>query len=376
MPSIGLTGAAQQCHTESKCTGRRGVTTLAQWLRLPLLATLLLLCEWALANSDTWQQGANVKPGHFAISIGIDNYTQSDQLPQLDYAVNDAERLSEVLTQQGYAVTLLTNFETNPQDLLARIVRVAEAMDRSVGRENGRLVLTYAGHGFQQDGENYLAMGNADPNNLSATSLSMSQLKNVLAETGIGKKILLIDACRTNPSRSTGSDDRVFVEEAGDEATGLAILFSSTPGEPSYEHRSIMQGVFSFFVAQALSGTQAVNNEGWVTVRSLFDWIKDQMLGFNHARGDTVQAPWYETQSNGDIRITQPRLPNTARNAPPVAEPAPITRPEVTRRRPFWQVATTVLGVLIVGAVIADSASDDDSGGAGEGAINLIVPRP
>lgn len=336
---------------------------------LIVLAAFCLLISSTPAKAEMYEFTATkYKPGHFAISVGIDIYT-NEKLPKLNYAVKDAIRLSDVLRTQGFAVQTLRNFETNPKNLLARIVGIGEELDRTVGRENGTLILTYAGHGFQQDNQNYLAMGNADPDNLGATSLSMKQLKNVLLESGIGKKILLIDACRSNPARSVDDSDRVFLEEPL-EASGLSVLFSSSPGEPSYEHGSIRQGVFSYFMAKGLEG-KGTDANGWVTVDSLFNWVKGQITGFNLENGYPAQIPWRESANNGDIRITRPMK----LGAEPASMPAENEKNNSSTRPSFWKIAVTVAGVIVAGIALSRASSNNDDASSGP-AITVLIPTP
>ncbi|MFK7860865.1 MAG: caspase domain-containing protein [Granulosicoccus sp.] len=356
------------------------------WVILLIQAVLAIGTTIAHAEEINDLLAPESTQGRYAIVVGIDRYTNTGLAP-LQHAVEDATRFSKVLGEQGYIPIQLNNFQVSPDYLLQQIVRIGDELDRTVGRENGTLLITYAGHGFQQDQQNYLAMGDADPSNLQGTALSMNRLKSVLANSGIGRQVLLIDACRNDPARSANNPERVFVEDEF-EASGLSILFSTSPGQFSYETGSLRQGVFSHFAANALAGAAQKDSQGWVTVNGLFNYVRDQVIRYNNTLGIPSQVPYISGANSGDIRLTQP-MSNVALELTqqridqsdfPTSTPTQAlddaAQPAIVRqRRPVWKIAATIAGALAVGVLLANSSSDSDDR-APETGITVLIPTP
>ncbi|MFK8080286.1 MAG: caspase domain-containing protein [Granulosicoccus sp.] len=372
---------------------KRALKPMKQWRRWLQLLFMLQAMLGALATTLHADEPSNVpvaqsSESRYAIVIGIDRYTDNTLAP-LQHAVDDATRFAEVLEKQGYIAIQLSNFEVSPDYLLQQIGRIGDELDRTVGRDNGTLVITYAGHGFQQDNQNYLAMGDADPSDLKGTALSMKRLKSVLAYSGIGRQVLLIDACRNDPARSVSDPDRVFVEDQFN-ATGLSILYSTSPGQLSYETGKLSQGVFSHFAANALAGAAQKDSQGWVTVNGMFSYVRDQVIRYNNTLGIPSQVPYIGGANNGDMRLTRPAvdfLPDLApiphrSDQPQILPPESIQgsdgalAPVSTRqRRPIWKVAASIAGVLLVGALLANDSSQSDDR-AQEPGITVLIPTP
>jgi len=358
------------------------------WLTT-LLQAFLAIVTATLHAADSSELGTPKSPeARYAIVIGIDRYTDAALTP-LQHAVDDATRFYNVLDAQGYISIQLSNFQVSPDYLLQQIVRIGDELERTVGRENGTLVITYAGHGFQQDNQNYLAMGDADPANLKGTALSMNRLKNVLANSGIGRQVLLIDACRNDPARSGTNPDRVFVEDEFT-ASGLSILYSASPGQLSYETAKLNQGVFSHFAANALAGAAQRDTQGWVTVNGMFNYVRNQVIRYNNKLGIPSQVPYIGGANNGDIRLTRPAidfLPDLPQGSQDPDQPqSPISIPiqhsdntsqpvTIRQRRPVFKIAASIAGVLVVGALLANSSSDSDDRTQQPG-ITVLIPTP
>lgn len=76
----------------------------------------------------------------WAVVIGIDEY---DHVPRLTYAVADAQGVSEVLREQGFQVTTLTNEEATRRAILQEL---GDKLVERVGPDD-RVVIFFAGHG-------------------------------------------------------------------------------------------------------------------------------------------------------------------------------------------------------------------------------------
>jgi len=80
-----------------------------------------------------------------ALVIGIDKY---ENLQPLNYAVADASAVSKTLKAHGYIVHQLIDFEATPGRVFKKLKEIAADIGRSGEKNNGSVVLYFAGHGF------------------------------------------------------------------------------------------------------------------------------------------------------------------------------------------------------------------------------------
>ncbi|WP_245487324.1 caspase family protein, partial [Mesorhizobium sp. M7A.F.Ca.US.006.04.2.1] len=116
-------------------------------MRIPLLMLFAILSTIDVRAAV--EQNASLQPrNRLAIVIGNTNY-QSKRLEHLANAVNDATKLSDSLKRLNFEVLTGTDLTA---DGFVKLFHDAEAKLP----ESSAVLIFYAGHGMQVQGENYL----------------------------------------------------------------------------------------------------------------------------------------------------------------------------------------------------------------------------
>ena len=171
-------------------------------LRLVLSLTICLL------GSIAW--AADVR---LALVIGNSKYLE---FGTLDNPTNDAKGIDKTLRELGYSTRLVLDAdESTLRREVKRFASATQGVDVAL--------VYYAGHGSQVNGENYLL-----PTDLEApkveTDIQLSSMKvdDIVNSLRSKVKIILLDACRDNPSLAKN-----LVKGRGTFRGGLAPISSS-----------------------------------------------------------------------------------------------------------------------------------------------------
>ena len=235
-----------------------------------------------------------------ALLIGGTEYEKAG-FTDLAYPEADTKALNAVLEEAGFEVTLMLGSLAADDPLRATQEKITwQLMTPAAYREANRktenelqpgfvarlgeldksdVVLVFlAGHGRQKakviGGEviqevPYYCPINARSND-EATWISINTLmENISASSGSQNNLLLVDACRDNPSRGRGVDG-ARATLPGD---NLAICFSSSAGTEAYEAESLGHGIFTHFVLEGLKG-EAANRRNQVTWDTLVSYVR------------------------------------------------------------------------------------------------------
>jgi uncharacterized caspase-like protein len=210
----------------------------------------------------------------YAVLVGIKFYNHS-ALPDLEYTERDVEELGALLEKAGYHVTLLTSSsgekDAGRKPTLAQIRKALETTLKDVTKRD-TVLIGLAGHGVQPEGskESYFCPMDAKPKDVS-TLLPLTGLVEQLNDSGVGVKLLLVDAFRNDPGRGSCGVDGSRVEAL---PRGAAALFSCSEGERAFETKKAGggHGVFFHFVLEGLRGA-AKNEEGEVTWGQLSEFV-------------------------------------------------------------------------------------------------------
>lgn len=251
---------------------------------------------------------------NYAVIVGVDKY---DLATPLNYAVADARRLAEFFRGQGYEVDLLIDSDATPTRILRTLETAARAATNDNTVEQGNLVFAFSGHGFRQEGENYLATPETNPIAIRETSLALSAVQKVLSESRVRQRVLFIDACRNDPSKGSGYDNGTFVDDS--DAQGEAILYSTRSGTLSWEDNKLGHGVFTHYLVEGLEGA-AAGSDGLVSFRDLEGYVIDRVKKHVKRRFRKLQIPYIGGERTGEFVVATytPELPQ----APEIRVPA------------------------------------------------------
>jgi formylglycine-generating enzyme required for sulfatase activity len=296
----------------------------------------------------------------FAFLVGVEKYSHG-KLHDLDFPENDVEELADVLNSQGFKTVLLTTrLGKNDASRLPTQQNVWDGL-RTFLKENkptkrDLMLVGLAGHGIQPLGsdESYFCPADANPTIKEGTKnapanpetlISIGEVLKALDDSGVGYKLLVVDACRNDPSvRGRRGVDHVNVA-ALPEQTG--VLLSCKAGEFSFEHKSLGKrghGAFFFNVIEGLKGA-AKDEDGDVTWDSLGSYVRKKVPSkvrelFGTEGGE--QSPNLIGNINGVpavlARITGTPVPTPTSPQPeqPALLNAPFDKDEAKAKRAAW----------------------------------------
>ncbi len=168
-----------------------------------------------------------------ALVIGNDHY---QNVPGLEKAISDASTIASVLSQTGFEV-----LQANDASRRATNQKIHEFISRV---DPGDVAMFYyAGHGVEIRGQNYLLpvdVPSAEPGQegfVKAESISLTSILERLREKHARLNIVVLDACRNNPFKST--TQRGVGSTRGLAAVtppkGTFILYSADAGEAALD---------------------------------------------------------------------------------------------------------------------------------------------
>lgn len=230
-----------------------------------------------------------------AVVIGNNNYFDPDKLKN---AVHDAEEMAESFRRLGFDV--IEGYDCTNVDC-GRILTAFE---------NGLIdydasIFYYAGHGFQEDGENYLPsiecqISYADKHMLKCNSIQLSELLDIYRKNDKKTHIVILDACRKRSGVRGGGNSFAPV----DAPPGTLIAFSTSPNCAAFDSGSDNHS----FYTKALLGY--IGRERMM-VEELFKKVRRTVAQWTH----NAQIPWEHTSLIGDFcfntgqMVASPQLP-------------------------------------------------------------------
>ena len=124
--------------------------------------------------------------------------------------------------------------------------------------KDGLLLVAFAGHGIERNGQAYLLPSNArihgDIELLQETSINVTRMKDSIRAVGVGQALIFLDACRNDPA--SGRSDSVNpltdaymrgfnFDVRNREVTAFATLYATEVGKRAYEYKEKAQGYFT-----------------------------------------------------------------------------------------------------------------------------------
>lgn len=261
---------------------------------------------------------------HAAIVVGVENYDERlTGFRKLDYSADDANLIGSALQSIGYSaqqVEILTDTQASKDIVLNRIRQRAKALDK-----DGTLVFFFSGHGFAQGDENYLATYGAVASELGKSGLAVRDVVTAIRESGVRRAVLLLDACRNDPTPGSKSGSAGFA--AVNAGEGIQILLSTGRGDVSWEHSDLQHGVFSYFLASGLRG-------GKQQFSQLADYVEREVTAWTVSRKVQTQKPFRSGEHRGgDFLLASAVTPSAPPPEPVPEPPAPVIRPEPVQRQ-------------------------------------------
>ncbi len=307
-----------------------------------ILLALLTLAISLPARADKW-----------AVVVGINHY-QSDTISPLRYAEADARDFAAALQKSGgFPEKNIFLFTGDQKGAMAPTrTNLAFRFDyliRTMG-PNDTLVVYFAGHGLEMDGQSFLLTSEADARSLltlQQSALHARDLYGWISQSKANQVLLLVDACRNDPVSGRGDDQNKMSENMARDLTlvrttasapvnptpaSYATLFACSSGQRSYEWSDKGHGFFTFYLVQGLSGA-AAGTDGRVTLQSLVSYVQNEVSDASNRWALKQQMPWLRYEGPGADRFELAKVavappPPVAVKPQPVVTPQPVATPE------------------------------------------------
>jgi hypothetical protein len=218
-----------------------------------------------------------------ALIIGIESY---ERTPQASYANNDANyfneyaRLSFGIPNEN--IKLLVDRDAN---LIRSLGAINKWLPSKIKRNKTELLIFFAGHGLASNNgeELYLLPQDSDPDLLSRTALSRSELFEQIISLSPKSVTMFMDTCFSGISR----DEKMLLASArpvrivADEQEGIpdnfTIFTASKLKQISSGFKEAKHGIFSYYLMKGLEGQADSNQDKKITNGELFAYMEDNV---------------------------------------------------------------------------------------------------
>jgi tetratricopeptide (TPR) repeat protein len=216
-------------------------------------------------------------PRSYALVVGIANYRNLAAAQQLLFPERDAESIYSILisTEGGNFRAENVHKLVGAKATLAGLRHELEEWLPSVTKDDDRVLIYFAGHGFVYGGKAYLAPYDIDLKNIAATGYPMDTLGRDMSVKIKGKwKVLLTDSCHSG-AINPDADVQLINGTLGNLNKSLFSLTASRDRERSFESKDWGggHGIFTYYVVKGLEGAADESGDGIVTADELAEYV-------------------------------------------------------------------------------------------------------
>jgi formylglycine-generating enzyme len=300
-----------------------------------------------------------------ALLVGVESY-RHNELTRLNYCCDDVTTLAGILAKQGFTCRLLADegFDATarktsggpprPTALPTR-ANIAEELKKLLeGLTRDDLVLVvFSGHGLQPSGatQPFFCPLDANPTTKTVyverdgqslptqqlvephTLVGLGDLLADLKSSGVGRKLVLVDACRDAPT--TKGSKGVTTVSLDLLPSSCSLLMSCTDGEQSFESEKLGTGGRGVFLNAVIEGFEgkAVDSKGDVSWGRLVVHVTESVPeSMRTLYGESRQQTPHEVKNlSGNVVLAGRSMPLFKTPKPPVSpkrpDPLDATRP-------------------------------------------------
>jgi tetratricopeptide (TPR) repeat protein len=217
-------------------------------------------------------------PRSYALVVGIGAYKNLPADKQLRFTERDAEAIYSILISPEGGNFRAENVRklVGSRATLANLRSELENWLPSVAKEDDRVVIYFAGHGFIFGGQGYLAPFDFDMSSPETTGYSMDSLGKVIGSKIKAKwKVMMTDSCHSGaitPETRPELLNRAVLSLD----TSLFSLTASRDREQSFESEDFGggHGVFTYYVVKGFRGEADEDGDGIVTADELQEYVR------------------------------------------------------------------------------------------------------
>lgn len=239
-----------------------------------------------------------VKPNKnaYAIVIGIEQYRQ--KLPKADFAVHDAQTVTEYLTKvMGYPeenIVTLKNEHASKSDF----EKYFEKWLWNNVEKDSVVFVYFSGHGAPnpKNGDAYLVPYDGDPSFIAQTGYPLKKLYDALGKLPAKEIIVALDSCFSGAGgRSVlakGARPLVMNLQNNMVLSKNITVMSASSGEQissTYDEKG--HGLFTYFMLKGIKNEDVVKKDGSIAISDLFSYLKPQVERIARKQFNNEQTP-------------------------------------------------------------------------------------
>jgi leucine-rich repeat protein SHOC2 len=228
-----------------------------------------------------------------ALVIGNGDYQNTDRLKN---PLNDSRDIKNSLEKLGFEVIYGENL--TKKEITRKLNQFGES---AINSETA--LFYFAGHGLQENGENYLIPVDAEIRksaDIPEESYSFSRIEKEFADLGNSSNIFILDACRDNPFENQMKSFANSRNIAFNSSRGLAnpnmfignsvIAYSTSPNDIALDNPNENNGVYTKYLKDMIleAGTS-------------FESILKKVARAVKQETGNRQQPWVHSNSDRDI---------------------------------------------------------------------------
>ena len=211
--------------------------------------------------------------------IGVENY---ESTPKANYANLDAKYFYEYAKRafgaKGNNIKLLID---NDASLVKTLAALSKWLPGKINPSKTDLIIFFAGHGLaSNDGkELYLLPQDGDPDLLSRTGLSRTEIFQGIIDLKPKSVIMFLDTCYSGISRdeqmllASARPIRIVASDEREIPNNFTIFSASQPDQISSGLKEAKHGIFSYYLMKGLEGKADANKDKQITNGELLAYM-------------------------------------------------------------------------------------------------------
>jgi len=217
-------------------------------------------------------------PRSYAIVMGVGAYQNLPKDLHLAYSERDADSLYSILISLEGGNFRAENVKKllGPRATLANLKKELEEWLPSVAKENDRVFIYFAGHGFVHQGKGFLAPYDFSLDNIAGSGYSMETLAKVVGQKVKAKwKVVMTDSCHSGfVTSETRAESLNNLWQNLDK--NMFSLTASRDEERSFESPDFGggHGVFTYYVVKGMEGEADDDRDGSVTAVEMTEYVR------------------------------------------------------------------------------------------------------
>lgn len=274
----------------------------------------------------------------WAVLVGVDKYLDP-KVPSLQFCGSDARLLARKLEEScGYDADNILLLVQDQKELHLHPSGINlrnQIVDwLKLVKKGDTVIVSFSGHGFlDADGNGYLAPQDLELAHVGLTGYPVEELRKALRNCEATQKLLILDCCHAGSAKAIEKPVGPSSQELGGafrDAEGLITLASCRKDEKSQEWGDKKQGLFTYWLAEGLSGAADFDKNGLVdsdeAYRFTFEKVPTTAQRVLNARQTPVRIIGDDVAGVFALaRVTKPDSPQ-----PPPPPPVPEMLTEIT----------------------------------------------